>query len=93
MCRRLFSRLTAFVLAYVWERFFFSMCAGVMRCDEVVGDQCFRSEFLIRDLRRINLGGKMVRQSIEFDGISKSGEVWQIFQPVKMTNISNISRY
>ena len=69
------------------------VCAGVMRCDEVVGDQCFRSEFLIRDLRRINLGGKMVRQSIEFDGISKSGEVWQIFQPVKIRNISNISRY
>ena len=33
----------------------------------------------------------MVRQSIGFDGISKSGEVWQIFQPVKIRNISNIS--
>ena len=34
------------------------VCAGVMRCDEVVGDQCFQSEFLIRDGGESILGGK-----------------------------------
>ena len=45
-------------------------------CDEVEGDQCFQSEFLMRDsLRGESISGEMVQQSIGFDQTRRGGEV------------------
>ena len=52
-----------------------AMCVCVCY-DEVVGDQCFQSEFLMRDsLRGESISGEMVQQSIGFDQTRRGGEV------------------